>query len=144
MKIVTTGPHSAAVAKPRAAGGGGAAGGAGFAPRTGGERPAPAGGGGVAPGAPLTALGALLAAQEVPEVGGGGRRRAARRGHDLLDRLDELRLALLEGGVPEPTLRRLVALLEERAGPVDDPRLGAVLHEIEVRAAVELAKLERG
>ncbi|HET6522703.1 MAG TPA: flagellar assembly protein FliX, partial [Geminicoccaceae bacterium] len=111
---------------------------------TGGERPAPAGGGGMAPGAPLTALGALLAAQEVPEVGGGGgRRRAARRGHDLLDRLDELRLALLEGGVPEPTLRRIVALLEERAGPVDDPRLGAVLHEIEVRAAVELAKLER-
>ena len=147
MKIETTRPRgSRAMGRPRAAdGGGGAAGGAGFAAQVGGGRAtAPAGGAApTGPGAPLASLGALLVVQEAVGVGDGRRRRAVRRGHDLLDRLDDLRVALLDGGVPASALRRIAALLEDRAEPADDPDLAAVLHEIEVRAAVELAKLGR-
>ena len=83
---------------------------------------------------------ALLAVQEVPDDLAGNRREQ-RRGVDLLDRLDELRLGLLTGSLPLAAIERLVGLVSSRRGKVDDPRLAAVLDEIEVRAAVELAKL---
>ena len=38
---------------------------------------------------------------------------------------------------------RIVATLNVRRGEIDDPRLGEVADEIELRAAVELAKLGR-
>jgi hypothetical protein len=72
-----------------------------------------------------------------------GRRRALARGDRLLDALDGLRLALLAGAMPRSQLAALAQLAQEHAGLVDDPRLAAILGEIELRAAVELAKLER-
>lgn len=87
-------------------------------------------------------LGAMLAVQAVDEPVE-RRRRAVRRGHTLLDRLEELRLGLLEGAVPMASLQRL--RMELAGGdPTDDPALRAVLEGIELRAAVELAKLEAG
>ena len=70
------------------------------------------------------------------------RRRALRRGRGLLDRLDELKLALLAGEGGEGTLDRLSrGLGEER--PVDaDPALNDLLAQIDLRAAVELAKAD--
>ncbi len=59
----------------------------------------------------------------------------------LLDVLDDLKLALLEGGVPKSRLVALMDLLKSRRDETSDPRLEAVLDEVEVRAAVELAKL---
>lgn len=84
---------------------------------------------------------ALLALQEV-----GGplerRRRAVRRASKILDVLDEVKVALLEGGVSPAALDRLMgAVRQERVG-ADDPRLEALLNEIETRAVVELTKLE--
>jgi hypothetical protein len=61
----------------------------------------------------------------------------------LLDRLDELRLGLLGGRLSMAALERLTLLVAENRGKVDDPRLTQILDEIEVRAAVELAKLGR-
>lgn len=84
---------------------------------------------------------ALLALQEV-----GGplerRRKAVRRAGVILDVLDEVKLALLEGGVPPAALERLVAAVRLERGGADDPRLQGLLDEIETRAAVEMAKLE--
>lgn len=92
--------------------------------------------------APLASLDALLALQELPDRTE-RRRRALRRGHDLLDQLDELRLALLDGAVPLSTLQGLRGRLRQRGDlPDDDPRLAALLGEIELRVEVELAKLE--
>ncbi|MHB2168819.1 flagellar assembly protein FliX [Alsobacter sp. R-9] len=71
------------------------------------------------------------------------RRRQAKRGGDILDSLDRLKAALLSGRIPMVDLLRLRALLGERRDATDDPRLDEVLAHIELRAAVELAKLGR-
>ena len=92
--------------------------------------------------APAGGIDALLALQEVPDRGEEGRR-AQRRGHDLLDSLDRLRLALLGGHLDSAQLDHLAHLLRARRDKAIDPCLAAVLAEIEVRAAVEFAKLER-
>jgi hypothetical protein len=71
------------------------------------------------------------------------RRRAIRRGGGLLDRLDELKLALLAGLPARTALEGLQRAVGESVDEVDDPRLRAVLQQIELRAAVELAKAGR-
>ncbi len=89
----------------------------------------------------LSGLETLLALQDV-----GGplerRRRAVARGGRLLDDLDRVRLAILDGedGVAALTdLRRSAAERRERA---DEPGLDGLLDQIDLRAAVELAKSE--
>ena len=82
----------------------------------------------------------LLSLQEVPDAVARNAR-ARRHGEDLLDRLDELRLAILAGHLRPVDLERLTRLVAEQRTAVDDPRLAEVLDEIELRAAVELAKL---
>jgi hypothetical protein len=91
--------------------------------------------------APAT-VGSLLALQEVPDAID-ERRRAARRGRDLLRELEQLRVGLLLGVVPRERLERIMRILKERRGEFADPQLDGVIREIEVRAAVELAKFER-
>ncbi len=90
---------------------------------------------------PVTRVDALLAVQE---VGGEreGRRRARKRGERILDRLDEIRLGLLEGTIRGETLEDLAAAIREEKAAVSDPKLLDVLEEIDLRAQVELAKLE--
>ncbi len=97
---------------------------------------------GVAPSPPLAALDGVLAAQEVPDPTE-QRRRAVRHGHSLLAELRELQLGLVEGWVPEGTLHRLAGLLDGLRPTVEDPQLDALLDDLELRAAVELAKLRR-
>jgi len=84
----------------------------------------------------------ILALQEVAEDPG-KRNRARRRGEELLDRLEDLRLALLEGRLPLATIEKLADLVAARRAQVNDRQLLAILDEIELRAAVELAKLGR-
>jgi Class II flagellar assembly regulator len=98
---------------------------------------------GVAPSAPLAALDGVLAAQEVPDPTE-QRRRAVRHGHSVLAELRELQLGLVDGWVPEGTLRRLAGLLDGLRPAVEDSQLDALLDDLELRAAVELAKLRRG
>jgi len=89
----------------------------------------------------VASLDALLALQEV-----GGplerRRRAVRRAGRILDVLDEVKMALLDGGLPPSALDRLMSAIREERGGTEDSRLEGLLDEIETRAAVELAKLE--
>ena len=94
------------------------------------------------PVGPAADLGAMLAVQAVDEPME-RRRRAVRRGHSLLDRLEELRLGLLDGSVPVASLARL--RMELAGGDLAaEPALRATLVAIELRAAVEIAKLECG
>jgi hypothetical protein len=90
--------------------------------------------------APLATVDALLALQGEGDVGE-RRRRSLKRGHDLLDTLDGLKVALLSGRVATADLQRLTAKLAERRDLTDDPRLDDLLSHIELRAKVELAKL---
>jgi hypothetical protein len=97
---------------------------------------------GAAAARPLAALGAVLAVQEAPDERP-SRRRAVVRGHDLLDRLHDLRLSLLQGAPVAGAIERLAALVDAPRPEIDDPALARALAEIELRAAVELAKLRR-
>lgn len=90
----------------------------------------------------LTGLDAVLLLQAEADTPQERRRRAARRGHDLLDGLDRLKAAILGGRVGAGELRAVATRLAERAGSSGDPRLDSLMAEIELRAAVELAKLE--
>lgn len=92
--------------------------------------------------APLTGAGMLLGLQEVSgdEI---ERKRAMKKGKSIIDALDQLRDALLIGSLSPATIRQLETVLAEKRAVNNDPRLNAILDEIEVRAAVELAKLER-
>lgn len=91
--------------------------------------------------APAAGVSSLLALQEVDDPTT-RRRRAAQRGDRLLDRLDDIRRGLLAGSLPRATLAQLRQELKEARASTLDPRLDEVLGEIELRAAVELAKLE--
>jgi hypothetical protein len=90
----------------------------------------------------LNPLDALLSIQELPDALT-GRRRALQRGSSLLDRLEELRLGLLAGIVPRERLRQLAELAQSVRDGVDDPRLAELLDQIDLRVAVELAKLDQ-
>ncbi|MGH7088745.1 MAG: flagellar assembly protein FliX [Stellaceae bacterium] len=90
--------------------------------------------------AALSTVEGLLSVQEVDD-GSGRRRRMLRRGERLLDALDELRHAMLVGGLPREQVIGLRRLAAEAAGTTDDPRLQELIAEIELRVVVELAKL---
>ncbi len=90
---------------------------------------------------PLTSLDGLMALQAVPDATE-RRRRSARRGGRLLDGLAEIQLALLDGVLSASVLTSLGAELRMAREATDDPGLESVLAQIELRAAVELAKLE--
>ena len=85
---------------------------------------------------------ALLALQEV-----GGpterRRKAVRRAGVILDVLDDLKIAVLDGEVAPATLGRLIEAVRQERGRTGDTGLEGLLDEIETRAAVEMAKLEQ-
>jgi hypothetical protein len=87
------------------------------------------------------AMGSLLGAQEVDEREA-RRQKATKRGRLALDTLEKLRDALLIGALPVATIRQLEQFVVQERGEATDPALMAILDEIEVRAAVELAKLE--
>ena len=91
---------------------------------------------------PLTAVDALLSLQEVPDATS-GRSRGLKRAEDMLDHLDSIRHGLLLGSIPRDKLDGLLAVVREQREDIDDPRLAEVLDEIELRAAVELAKLDQ-
>lgn len=84
---------------------------------------------------------ALLALQDV-ESPTERRRRSVGRAGRLLDELDGIKVALLGGELSQAQLDRLARAVREQRAATDDPKLEAVLDEIETRAAVELAKLE--
>ncbi len=91
---------------------------------------------------PVTSMNGLLSLQEMPddEI---KKRRAVQESRTTLEALETLRLALLSGSIPEHllhTLSKVVAAQKER---VNDPQLMRLIEDIELRAAVELAKLER-
>ena len=112
----------------------------GFAPVTG----AP----GAGPSAPISTVSAatsvgsvdaLLALQGADPIGD-PRQEATDRAFSMLDMLDDLKIALLEGRMERETLLRLMDTLKSERGQTNDPRLESVLDEVELRAAVELAK----
>lgn len=92
----------------------------------------------------MNSIDALLAAQSVGDATDReARRRMIRRSESILDKLEEIRHALLLGTITESQLNSLALLVRSHRDTIDDPRLAGLLDEIELRAEVELAKFSR-
>ncbi|MGJ3231246.1 MAG: flagellar assembly protein FliX [Oceanicaulis sp.] len=125
----TSGPRKAGKAAPAS----------GFTPAGQSGVQGPAASGGLSGAGAIGSIDALLALQGAGDFRE-AKKQATERAFSLLDVLDDLKLALLDGALPRPTLVRLMDTLKSRRDATDDPRLEAMLDEVEVRAAVELAK----
>jgi hypothetical protein len=99
---------------------------------------------GPAAAAPMSAVDALLTIQEVEDsTTGQSKSRARKWGHDMLDQLERLRIGIVGGVVSRADLERIAASIDRQRVRTDDPLLESILDEIELRAKVELAKLDR-
>src|SRR5205823_14293327 len=90
--------------------------------------------------APAGGIGALFALQEVPDATA-RRRKAVARAGKLLDQLNGLQIGLLDGAIDPASLAELAGAARSAREETGDPALQGILDEIELRAAVELAKL---
>ena len=96
---------------------------------------------GVTGAAPAHAISALLILQEVDDQGN-GRSRTLNRADSMLDLLDDIKHGILVGLIPHNKLRQLLNLTKIRPESFVDPRLTELMGDIELRAKVELAKIE--
>lgn len=87
----------------------------------------------------ISTVDALIALQGV-ENPTERKKRALAKGRNALDVLDTLKLGLLDGSVDQSTLARLKVASEGLTEVSGDAGLDAVLGEIDLRVAVELAK----
>jgi hypothetical protein len=91
---------------------------------------------------PIAALDSILMLQGLDDSTQ-GKSKGLQHGEHLLDLLDSVRDGLLAGGIPRATLNRLAVAVTRRHDSFADPKLQDVLDQIELRAHVELAKLEQ-
>ncbi len=99
---------------------------------------------GTVSGSAVAGIDAVLAMQAADDATQGRSRGLLMdRGDRLLDRLEDLQLALLSGNLPKEKVIELAQALREKRPTSDDAGLNALIDEIELRAEVELAKLSR-
>lgn len=74
------------------------------------------------------------------------KKRAAQKGGEILNQLKTWQKNLLLGTLSIKDVQKLEALLTslEKSGSFQDPQLSALMEDIKLRTAVELAKFERG
>jgi hypothetical protein len=85
---------------------------------------------------------ALLALQEIPD-NELAKRQAVEEGKGALETLERLRLDLLSGNISASILSKLSDISSLKKQFADDKDLNSIIQDIELRAAVELAKLQR-
>lgn len=90
----------------------------------------------------IGSIDSMLALQSISEEEA-SRREAVQQGHSMLDSLENLRSALLTGRVPPEVIRELDARLARQRATTSDPKLLEIMDDIELRVAVEKAKLEQ-
>ena len=92
---------------------------------------------------PAASLEALIALQGMEDsTSEEARKRAKKRAGEMLDKLEDIRMGLLSGGISRQALTELSSLISEKRGQFDDPQLKDIVEEIDLRAQVELAKYE--
>lgn len=84
---------------------------------------------------------ALLALQAVEDPTF-ARKKAVKRGHDLLDGLERIKTDLLVGQISESRLDNMLNLVTKARGNLD-PSLDSIIDDIELRVRVELAKFNK-
>ena len=83
----------------------------------------------------------FLALQEIPDELL-QRKKLVQQGNSMLDTLENLRRQLLSGHISYSTLRDIEREVNQQKQMINDPQLQAIVAEIELRAAVEMAKLQ--
>ena len=92
----------------------------------------------------VTAVGSILAAQEIDDDDGlKSRQQLKKYGEDILERLDKIKQDLLFGDISKDMLANLAQTLRMKKRATNDPGLISIINDIELRAAVELAKYTR-
>jgi len=85
---------------------------------------------------------AIFATQVINDEEGQARKRqAVKRGYSLLEKLEEIRDALLLGYISKDKLIEISRFVKDNKNITDDERLNEIIAEIELRIEVELAKL---
>lgn len=85
---------------------------------------------------------ALLAAQQAEDpTERAARRRVVQRADSLLEELEKMRMGLLGGTLTVGHLIDIADVVAQHRDKVMDPRMTAILDEIDLRAQIELAKL---
>jgi hypothetical protein len=87
----------------------------------------------------ISTLDSLIALQGVDDFKE-RKKRAVRNGRNALDVLDQLKLGLIDGSIDQGTLARLKVASEGLNEGSGDAGLDAIMGEIDLRVAVELAK----
>jgi len=94
-----------------------------------------------APSQDVGGIDALLALQAVEDPTF-ARKKAVKRGHELLDGLEQIKTDLLVGQVSESRLDNMLNLVTKARGNLD-PALDSIIDDIDLRVRVELAKFNK-
>lgn len=92
--------------------------------------------------APTAGVNSFLFLQEISDEEA-KRQKAMQRGKQALAALEQLHRDLLLGHIPESTLLKLEHTVAKQREEFVEPRLHQLLDEIELRVAVEIAKLQQ-
>ena len=89
----------------------------------------------------ISAMDSVVSVQEVSgeDAGNSGTKK---RAHQILDRLEDVRIGLLMGQIPKSDLMDLSEILKAARETAVDSNLLELLDDIELRAKIELAKLD--
>ena len=77
-----------------------------------------------------------------PPTADSDKKNASSRAARILDRLEDIRQGLLVGAISKPRLEELAGTIKETRETALYPAMSDILDEIELRAKIELAKLE--
>lgn len=92
----------------------------------------------------VTAIDSLLAAQASEDpTERATRGRMIKRANTLLDHLEDMRMRLLTGTITVAQMVDIANVISTHRERITDPELTAILDEIDLRAQIELAKLEK-
>lgn len=91
--------------------------------------------------APVSSTNMVLSIQAVSdeEI---GRKKAYKQANQTLDALDDLKKSILLGDISQHQLKNISDKIDSMRTQSSDPQLQEILDHIELRAAVELAKLD--
>ncbi len=104
---------------------------------------APKGTGSAAPTHSIARVDALLSVQAAESpTERAAKKRMVERGEDILKELDKLRHAILTGGLTIGQVIDIADVVASHRERITDPRLTAILDEVDLRAQIEMAKIQ--
>lgn len=109
----------------------------------GGSESGVSGTGGMPMSSNIAGIDALLMAQAADDpLQGKAKRQMKERAVSILDKLNDLKVAMISGKVTIGHMISIADVVASHRETITDPQLSAILDEIDLRAHVELAKLQ--